>query len=70
MYKRTNSSSNKITKKTFENNTKTKIQLIQPEPEIYLFAAEWWAECPVLVVFCFVFCLRFFFSSFVLFCFA
>ena len=32
---------------------KTEIQLIQPEPERYLFAVEWWAGgCPVCL-FCF-----------------
>ena len=41
--------------KTFEKNN-TNIQLIQPEPERYLFAVEWWAGgCPVFLFVCVLF---------------
>ena len=33
-------------------NTKTTIQLIQPEPERYFFVVEWSAGCPVCFVCC------------------
>ena len=67
MYKRNKYSKNKTQKTTFEKNITNKIQLIQPEPERYLFAVEWWAGgCPVFV-FLFlskVFCLSFVFVVF------
>ena len=56
MYKRNKSSKNKQNTKSLreKKQSTTKIQLIQPEPERYLFAVEWWAGCPVLFVCCFV----------------
>ena len=56
--------------KHLRENKTINIQLIQPEPERYLFAVEWWAGCPVFVVLCFfskVCCL--FLLLFCLFCF-
>ena len=48
MYKQSNSSSNKITTNNLrETHKQQTIQLIQPESETYLFAAEWWAGCIV-----------------------
>ena len=65
-----------VTTKRLREKQNTKIQLIQPEPERYLFAAEWWAGCPVFlflegflfVVVCllFLFCFCIVFLSFCL----
>ena len=66
MYKRNNPSNNKNTKPS-RTTTNTKMQLIQPAPEKYLFAAEWWAGCPIcFCVFleCFFFCFSFVFVVF------
>ena len=37
-----------------KKNIRTNIQLIQAEPERYLFAVEWWAGgCPIFLFVCF-----------------
>ena len=47
---------------------KTNIQLIQPEPERYLFAVEWWAGCPVFVCVVLLICLESLFVYLFIFC--